>query len=172
MNNFGSIPASVRWIELFEKLSEELGCPVSGPDRHWTIENTQKCWSNVRNILQERKADLSVKTSDKEFSEFLNIDQNIISNPLEHIEELKSYLSKVFESKTHPLGKVMRILVLTFEASYSPQHPAILHIALRNVSNANLNFIFYGPCYNFGCNRCRLYLEMPQDSSFEWKSES
>ena len=75
-----------------------------------------------------------MKISDKEFSEFLNIDQNIISNPLEHIEELKSYLSKVFESKTHPLGKVMRILVLTFEASYSPQHPAILHIALRNVS--------------------------------------
>ena len=69
-----------------------------------------------------------------ELSEFLNIDQNIISNPLEHIKELKSYLSKVFESKTHPLGKVMRILVLTFEASYSPQHPAILHIALRNVS--------------------------------------
>ena len=134
MNNFGSIPASVRWIELFEKLSEELGCPVSGPDRNWTIENTQKCWSNVRNILQERKADLSLKTSDTELSEFLNIDQNIISNPLEHIKELKSYLSKVFESKTHPLGKVMRILVLTFEASYSPQHPAILHIALRNVS--------------------------------------
>ena len=63
-----------------------------------------------------------------------NPDEDIISNPMDHIEELKCYLSKVFESKTHPLGKVMRILVLTFEASYSPQHPAILHIALRNVS--------------------------------------
>ena len=142
--NFGSIPASVRWIELFEKLSEELGCPVSWPDRKWTIENTQKCWSNVRNILQERKADLSLKTSDTDLSKFLNVDQNIVSNPLEHIEGLKSYLSKVFESKTHPLEKVMRILVLTFEASYSSQHPAILHIALRNVSNTKLNFIYRG----------------------------
>ena len=75
MNNFGSIPASVRWIELFEKLSEELGCPVSGPDRSWTLENTQKCWSNIRNILQERKADLSLDISDTELSEFLNVDQ-------------------------------------------------------------------------------------------------
>ena len=75
LNNFGSIPASVRWIELFEKLSEELGCPVSGPDRSWTLENTQKCWSNIRNILQERKADLSLDISDTELSEFLNVDQ-------------------------------------------------------------------------------------------------
>ena len=145
MNNFGSIPASVRWIELFEKLSEEIGCPVSGPDRSWTIEDTQKCWSNIRNILQERKADLSLNTSDSELYEFLNVDQNIISNPLDHIEELKIYLSKVFESKIHPLGKVMRILVLTFEASYSPQHPAILHIALRNVSMYQTDNCFSEP---------------------------
>ena len=33
--NFGSIPASVRWIELFEKLSEELKSPDRNKSQIW-----------------------------------------------------------------------------------------------------------------------------------------
>ena len=86
-----------------------------------------------------------------------NPDEDIISNPMDHIEELKCYLSKVFESKTHPLGKVMRILVLTFEASYSPQHPAILHIALRNVSKFESRVLSSENLVTINCHRKRVW---------------
>ena len=76
---------------------------------------------------------------------------------MDHIEELKCYLSKVFESKTHPLGKVMRILVLTFEASYSPQHPAILHIALRNVSKFKSRILSSKNLVTINCHRKRIW---------------
>ena len=62
----------------------------------------------------------------------------------------KSYLAMAFESKHHPLGNLVRVVVLVFEASYTPQHPALLHIALSEIRSVVksihnlLRCLFYG----------------------------
>ena len=84
-------------------------------------------------MLQSKITDVSAPIGLEELDSLLNVKKVTVQSTVDDAEYLKSYLSLVFDSKNHPLGNLIRILVLTFEASYTPQHPAILHIAMSEV---------------------------------------
>ncbi|EFA04485.1 alsin isoform X1 [Tribolium castaneum] len=128
-------PVHQKWKALFKQCHQILGVPEKNGAKSL---DTQKIWQNVAVYLSNSNSMKRTK-NDKKFHNSLN---NLDIIPpfgrekldLETYTEVKSYLSKAFESNFHPLGSLLTDLSEAYTTTYGGRaHPLLLGHAIAEL---------------------------------------
>jgi amyotrophic lateral sclerosis 2 protein len=132
-------PVHQKWKALFKQCHQVLGIPDAGVKNGAKALDTQKIWQNVAVYLSNTSTMKKAKNSGSKFQNSLNHLDIIPPFGREKLDmgtylEVKSYLSKAFESNFHPLGSLLTDLSEAYTTTYGGRaHPLLLSHAIAEL---------------------------------------